>query len=48
MKTPIEHLRNLTDKFRKRTQVNPEAVKKMEAVIEAAKKASEEIKAQKE
>lgn len=48
MKTPIEHLRNLTDKFRKTARVNPESVKKMEAVIKAAKQASEEIKRQRE
>lgn len=48
MKTPIEHLRTLTDKFRKRANIDIEKIERMKRVAEAAKKTAAEAKAGKE
>jgi len=47
MKTPLENLRALTDKFRKRAAIDTENVERMKRVAEAAKKAAKEAKAEK-
>lgn len=47
MKTAIEHLRNLTDKFRRRAEIPDESIEKMKRIAEAAKKAAKEAKAEK-
>jgi hypothetical protein len=47
MKPPIEHLRTLADKFRKRANIDTESIERMKRVAEAAKKAAEKAKSEK-
>jgi len=48
MKTPEEHLRNLTDKYRRRAKIPQKAIENVLKTLEAAKKAATTLKEKKE
>jgi len=48
MKTPEEHLRNLTDKYRRRAKIPQKAIENVLKTLEAAKKTATTLKEKKE